>query len=361
MRRTNIIVTGTSGSDMLTLKYSGAEGSVLWQRRSNGSVNIGDAAAADDEASAKAAAVAVDGGGNVVVTGTSYNSTDQNGVAYSAFYTAKYGGGHGALVWERRYNDGPALYGAAHAVAVDSSGNVVVAGYSSNNRTRADAYTVKFAAADGALLWEKRSTNGVAYAVAVDSSGNVVVTGDSAGGYYTAKYAAVDGALLWEKRGPYRSHVTAPAIDSSGNVVVTGYSHDTRSGADEHYTAKYAAADNALLWDKRYNGPANRDDYPSAVAVDSSGNVMVTGRSGFTSDFFFFTAKYAAADGALLWEKRSTNGVPWAMAVDPAGNVAVAGDKRSAFSTDFFTVKYAATDGALLWEKALQLAGFLSL
>ena len=74
-----------------------------------------------------------------------------------------------------------------------------------------------------------------------------------------------DGALLWEKRynGPAKcdDHAQAVAVDGSGNVVVTGYStsdvdHERRRHHD-YYTAKYAAADGALLWEKRYNGPAN--------------------------------------------------------------------------------------------------------
>jgi hypothetical protein len=42
----DIIVTGTSESDMLTIKYSGADGSVLWQRRSDGTANNDDYTAA---------------------------------------------------------------------------------------------------------------------------------------------------------------------------------------------------------------------------------------------------------------------------------------------------------------------------
>ena len=38
-----------------------------------------------------------------------------------------------------------------------------------------------------------------------------------------------------------------------------------RRNAD-YYTAKYAAADGALLWEKRYNGPANGDDYCVAAS-----------------------------------------------------------------------------------------------
>src|SRR5258706_1901403 len=57
-------------------------------------------------------------------------------------------------------------------------------------------------------------------------------------------------------------------------------------------------------WVQRYNGPGNGDDHPWAVAVDASGNVVATG----TSESSYYTAKYAAANGGLLWEKRLPGG-----------------------------------------------------
>src|SRR5437899_989205 len=196
----------------------------------------------------------------------------------------------GLCFGSKRYN-GPANSGdQARSVEVDSAGNVVVTG-SSYGITGYDYYTAKYAAADGALLWEKRyngPANGddQAQAVAMDGSGNVVVTGDSVGSgteadYYTAKYAAADGALLWENRynGPANSSDLPQelAIDGVGDVVVTGSSWNGTNY--EYYTTKYAAADGAVLWENRYNGPANKDDRAHAVAIDRSSNVIVTGGS----------------------------------------------------------------------------------
>ena len=190
--------------------------------------------------------------------------------------------------------------------------------------------------------------------MAVDGSGNVVVTGwvtegGAARDYYTATYASIDGALLWEKRynGPGNRHDSADAValDSGGNVVVTG--HSSNETNNDYYTAKYAAADGTLLWEQRYNGPANGEDHAYAVAVDGSGNVMVTGNSYDTNSYGdFYTAKYAAADGALLWEKRY-NGPANArdvlggtgshsLALGPNGMVAITGSS----SGDYVTVVY---------------------
>ena len=64
---------------------------------------------------------------------------------------------------------------------------------------------------------------------------------------------------FWDPRGI--------AVDSSGNVVVTGYTVSV-GFYNDFYTAKYAAADGALLWEQIYNSPADKEDTARAVALD---------------------------------------------------------------------------------------------
>jgi uncharacterized delta-60 repeat protein len=352
----NMIVTGTSGSAILTIKYSGADGSVLWQRRDDsGAVN----------------ALAVDDRGNVVIAGYSYSYSSPE---RRDFYTAKYAATDGTLLWEKRYNSPGNRQDAAYALALDSSGNVLMMGFSESTF---EQYTAKYAAADGALLWEKRRPSVSAQRwlwslpvllppslVAVDGSGNVLVSGASRNdegqsGYDTAKYAAADGALIWEKRYdvPGSSFAMAVAVDQGGNVIVIGASDKDNGQGSDYYTAKYAAADGALLWEKRYNSPADGADEARALAVDTNGNVVVTGYS-WNDTVDYYTAKYAAADGALLWEKRY-NGLGSgfvfsaanAVAVDGSGNVVVTGTSRNDTTNAYYTAKYAAVNGTLLWER----------
>ena len=343
---------GSSRRDMLVIKYSGASGSVLWQKLYNGPAHSYDAVAA----------LAVDADGNVVVTGPSYKTYSID----SDFYTAKYASLDGALLWEKRYdggNDRPT------AMLLDGSGNVVVSGYSyaytypnvytTNGRVW---YMAKYASTNGALVWEKHHYGDEpnrSKAMAVDASNNVLVAiSDSPNaGYYRAKYAAADGALLWEKRDegilghPTPSYFfSGVAVDGSGNLVVAGSINNLTNY--DGYTVKYAAADGAVVWEKRFDGSSGTAN-GSAMAVDSSGNVVVTGRHyNLTAGIErFYTVKYAEADGTVLWDKRYAAG--WnAVAVDKNGNVVVSGNTSTSGSGfDYAMAKYASLDGALLWEK----------
>lgn len=60
--------------------------------------------------------------------------------------------------------------------------------------------------------------------------------------------------------------------DAVGDIIVVGSTEDGTTGQDM-LTIKYSGVDGSVLWQKRYNGPANSDDSSAALAVDSSGNV----------------------------------------------------------------------------------------
>jgi uncharacterized delta-60 repeat protein len=352
----NVYVTGESdgggtGEDYATIKYA-PDGTQLWVARYNGPENSAD----------RAYAIAVDTSGNVYVTGPSWGGHPYYGGTSYDYATVKYDT-DGNEKWVRRYN-GPANYGdEARAIAIDSSDNVYVTGTSSTV-TEQDYATVKYAP-DGTELWVARydgqeNSNDGAHAIAVDSWGNVYVTGQSDGSgtgsdYATIKYAP-DGTQLWVARydgpGNARDRAFAIAVDSSSNVYVTGMSYG--SGTDQDYaTVKYkqtytdGSVEVTEEWVARYNGPGNSWDYATELALDSSGNVYVAGGSvgsGVVNDYA--TVKYDADTGQQLWvarydSPRNYTDVACAIAVDSSGKVYVTGYSAGIGTDwDYATIKY---------------------
>jgi hypothetical protein len=288
--------------------------------------------------------------GDVIVTGS---LLDLNYVW--TYYTAKYSSGDGALLWEVYSHEGSEGNGA---LTLDSTGNAIIAGGSSG-----DLYAAKYAAADGAVLWEARRPGGFGAVVKVDASGNAIVSGrvyaDNDTDFYTVKLAGGTGELLWERRDDgapgHGGRATAMALDGNGNVIVTGI---ISAGSNEEinsdfYTAKYAAADGAKKWVRRYSGPFKEDDEARAVAVDAAGNAVVAGFSvdGYPDETNFYTVKYAAANGTPLWERRYTRGGNCfldTVVTTGNGDFIVGGTARG----NFYTARYGGANGAVLWETA---------
>ena len=281
-----------------------------------------------------------------------------------AISTSIFGGGP-PQQWAAHYNGPGNGSELAYNLKVDSSGNVYVTGSSSGDSTYDDYATIKYDP-NGVQLWVKRYNgpgNGddVAHDIAIDLSGNVYVTGSSYGGdstgtdYATIKYGA-DGTELWVKRyngtGSSYDSASALAVDGSGNVYVTGDSYKDTTGTD-YATIKYSA-DGNQLWVARYNGPENGDEEVHGLAIDGSGNVYVTGTSFDSStDNDYVTIKYDT-NGNRQWvatyngTENSDDSVS-ALATDNSGNVYVTGTSFGGSTNyDFATVKYG-PDGSQLW------------
>jgi len=338
----------TKHSDYGTLKYDNS-GKLVWDAQYDDRRNGND----------EVTAMAVDKNGFVYITGRSEDSLTKTDVKHYDYYTIKYNPSTGKVEWGARYDNNIQGADEATAIAVDSAGNVYVTGRSQGSVTGYDFATIKYDT-NGVQKWVSRyfynNGNGVdeATAIAVDSTGNIYVTGRSQGSgtdydYATIKYDT-NGVQKWDVARRYNfsngaDEATAIAVDSAGNVYVTGRSQGSGTGFD-YATIKYdtngVQQGDVCRYD--YNNGA---DEATAIALDTAGNVYVTGRSyGGATGFDYLTVKYDIA-GKLVWRARynnkDVNGADEAAAIalDSAGNVYVTGRSYGGTTAlDYATVKY---------------------
>ncbi len=348
----NVYITGYSfnaagNADIFTIKYNNA-GVRQWTARYNG-----PGAGAD-----VAYAIAVDGLGNVYVAGTSVNAAADSDLVVIKYNNA------GVRQWVARYDGAGHGADVAFDLQLDDAGNVYAGGYARVDTVLFDMLTIKYDT-DGVQQWLASyhgvgSVSATVRELAVDDAQNVYVTGHANGAsgnsdFVTIKYD-MSGVEQWvafyNPLADSTDMSTDIALDSAGNVYVTGSSKNA-SGNFDYATLKY---DNTGVrqWAARFDSEWHGADRANDVAVDAEGNVYVTGssfRTGNEEDFA--TIKYNGA-GVKQWNSRyngpaNGNDSAHRLVLDLAGNVYVTGTSKSASNLlDYTTLGYN-NNGAQQW------------
>jgi sugar lactone lactonase YvrE len=353
----SLLVVVTAGSGLLTTTAAHAAGETEWVSRYNGPLNRTDAGTA--------VALSPDGG-TVFVTGITTGSTASLDFATVAYDTAT-----GTRKWVRRYDGAASSTDAAFALAVSPDGTTVfVTGMTYRAGVGFIYCTLAYAADTGATRWVRRfearrfgEDRAIAIGVSPDGS-TVFVTGMSEGApsnidYATVAYDAATGSRQWVRwyngPGDKGDGASSLAVSPDGaTVFVTGGSVGRDSSSD-YATVAYAADSGATRWVRRYNGRGDENGVANAVAVSPDGStVFVTGFSNFT----YLTVAYAAETGTTMWHRRyrgtcSCHDQANALAVSPDGaTVFVTGESiGSTGSLDYATVAYEAATGARKWVR----------
>lgn len=253
---------------------------------------------------------------------------------------------NGAHTWSKRFGDSSAQ--EVQSIATDGAGNVILTGYFSgsvdfggepllSSGGSTDIFVAKLDLA-GNHLWGERFGLGegqFGHSIATDSVGNIVLTGVLYGG------ADFGGGLLWSE------------------------------GGNDVFVAKLSP-EGSHLWSKRFGNGFNQ--WGLSVAMDSAGNIVLTGAFAGTIDFGgqslssaggadIFLAKLDPAGNALWSKSFGVGNDQWgrAVATDGAGNIVLVADGLGGVdfgggqlpwggSYDIFVVKLDPT-GAHVWSK----------
>jgi hypothetical protein len=276
--------------------------------------------------------------------------------------------------WVRRYNNGP-VNDNDEANDIDFvSGKAYVTGFSIGNTTGPDYFTIGYDGEGNETMigrYDGPSHEGdKAYTVVADSVGNVYVGGASIRGqprkhsdYALVKYD-IQGEEAWDAKYDAQRNghdvITDAALDDAElYVYITGRSEDSvKKNSEEkqfdYYTIKYDAQTGNEIWGMRYNNnPVNGHDEAIAIAIDSSGNAYVTGRSQGNNNLYdCLTVKYDSS-GREKWVKRMNHNPAIGNAEGTAitvkgGLIYVVGKVQSSNTGyDFFLIKYD-TDGNMV-------------
>ncbi|MEP7289308.1 MAG: SBBP repeat-containing protein [Chloroflexota bacterium] len=311
--------TSTGGAFVVKLNAAGSK--LVYSTFLNGSAQ-GD----------NGAGIAVDYNGNAYVTGST-NSSDFPTTA-GAFQTV-FGGGIGDVFVTKLNTAGTGLiystflgggsFDGGYAIAVDSSGSAYITGdtYSDSFPTTTGAFQTVFGAnIDSFVVKLNVSGTGLVYStylggsavddgsgIAVDSSGNAYITGDTrsndfpttagafqsnSGGVFVVKINAVGSKLVYSTCLGGNSAVDfgiGIAVDSSGSAYVTGYTASpnfpTTAGAFQTtstggaFVVKLNISGTGLVYSTYLGG--NLGGTSTGIAVDSNGNIYVTGYTNSTN------------------------------------------------------------------------------
>ena len=360
-----------------------------------------------------ASSITTDATGNVLATGTYYSpsitlgsTTLPNSGIYD-IYLVKYDG-NGNVLWATKA--GSPDMELAKSIAVDATGNVIIAGYFQGATLTIDTiiltssggndlFVAKYDSS-GNVLWAKNAggtLNDEAYCMDVDASGNIYLAGNfrspaitfgtttlthaGNGDIFVMKYDAAGNALWAISAGKsFNEQARSMTIDGSGNVLVTGYYTDslsfgvtmlTSAGINDAFVVKLDGNGNEM-WAKSAGGPAL--DVGRSIATDANGNVLVAGLYESTTLTLgttnltnaglgdIFVAKYDG-NGNLIWARRvgaNFNEDAAGIVTDATGNIVVTGTYYSntlvfgaitinnAGSADILTLKYDSA-GNPLW------------
>ncbi len=313
--------------------------------------------------------VAVAPDGSIVVAGHARYDLDTDAFGSGSLAFARKLAVDGSVVWT---NYSPAQGGDFGVSAIDAAGDVFLATSTSLDVTgfthqRSDIYLTKLSGTTGSELWTVRfGTTGddEVRAVSIDATGDVVLAGstsDTSSGVHAlvAKLSGSDGAVSWSYQTDSggADEAGAVTVDADGDVVFTGTTSGAlvpngNLGSADAFVVKLSGTTGSELWLQQVGSSAA--DRDAGVTIDENGDVLVVGSAKaavnaatFEGNEDVFVVKLSGSAGAVQWTQMSGTAQN-----DSARAIAlVEGDPLVVFSTDgdLGDLQFGKAD-VLLWQ-----------
>jgi hypothetical protein len=330
-------------------------------------------------------AVATDRSGYVYFAGQTCGSLYGTNSGGCDIFVSKMYGSSGDLLWG--FQIGTSENDGAYSVAVDNNGDIFSGGYTFQSLYGTyfgeyDIYINKLDGSSGELIWGYQtgtSTGDLASGICVDIRGDVFTVGRTSGSLYgpfkggfcdivVSKVNGSSGDLIWGYQTGTASTDDAYSIcvDSVGNVFIAGYSEGSldgvNSGSGDIYISKLDGSSGELIW--AYQTGTKNEDCAYGIAVDSNGDVVVTGSTDgslyvdSTGQSDIFILKLDGTSGAFVWGYQT--GTPYvdsaaSICVDGADNVFITGSTCGSMygelngGKDIIVSKHDSSTGDLIW------------
>jgi uncharacterized delta-60 repeat protein len=356
----NVYVTGyhrgnATGTDMVTIKYNNV-GVIQWVNSYQTNVN--------SDQTDRGNSITVDVSGNIYVTGQS--DSDPTIINNDDYVTIKYNSS-GVQQWIKFYDGLGSGTDRTVKIALDNSNNVIVTGRSFNG-SEDDYVTIKYNGSTGNQLWlqtlDRTHYDRPTDMVINPTNGNIYITGRSKNityDYLTVAYSSA-GTELWQAVYDYidDDRATGIALNNVGEIYVTGQSdYDLSTNFNYNITSvKYDVSGNQL-WSRTYTGSAGNDDVATDIFVDATGNAFVTGITDTDPSVLisndFITVGYSNTGGAIFTSTfanaSNSDDISTAVFADISGNIIVAGASENIPQKNAIALKYNAT-GVQQWVKS---------
>ena len=261
---------------------------------------------------------------------------------------------------------------SANSIKVDNSGNIYVAGRGTyNSGGSANQLSVSKYNSSGVIQWQKTFSGSgnvsTGLGLNIDSSGNVYVCGLENVFPFLQLITKWDnsGTFQWARNltDTYKAPVDGAygvAVDSSGNVYISGYGAINSTGTQTIISISKWNNSGTLQWQRTLTDPSSGPTAEgTSITLDSSGNIYVCGFGLDSSLYNVLSISKWDNSGTIQWQSslRDTYSTPltqgYGVSLDSSGNVYACGTGKNSLGQSVMSISKWDNSGSILLQRTI--------